>query len=191
MTIYTPNTQKSMKWAALALTVALAGAQTRPSTPAWVRAGLVIQYDGGARFMGPRPSALTTVETIRVYSAANGMVSGAVNIRNGANPLQNNFNWSCVTGGNCQGYPAQFWVDPQNPTASMHGSNGEPFTVMGRNQVTYGGRTWDGTSMVYQNPASGVQYFVVFDTQSGLILAYSENSPAQQTFRHLRAISGN
>jgi len=35
MTIDTGNT---MKWVALALTVALAGAQTRPSTPKWVHA---------------------------------------------------------------------------------------------------------------------------------------------------------
>ena len=181
--------KNAMKWLGFALTITLAGAQMRPSTPNWVRPGLVVMYDGGARFMGPHPSALTLVETTRVQSVSNGRVTGSSNLRNGANPMQNNFNWTCMEGGACDTYPARFWVDPQNPTASIHGPNGEPFTVMGRSPSTYGGRTWDGTTMVYQNPASGTQYMVIFDTASGLILAYSESTPAQQTFKHLRYVS--
>jgi hypothetical protein len=190
MKLNAANTVKMIALTGIALTVSLAGAQTRPNVPNWVRPGLQVVYDSGSRFMGPHAAALTLLETIWVDSVNSGTVSGRVNMRNGGNPLQNNFNFSCITGSNCDGYPAQFWIDIQNPTASIHGPNGEPFSVVGRNNVNYGGRTWDATTMAYQNPASGTQFVVTYDNASGLILAYSESSPAQQVFRHIRSISG-
>ena len=44
--------------------------------------------------------------------------------------------------------------------------------------------------MSYQNPATGVQYMCVFETRTGLIVAYAEINPAQQVHTYLRGVSG-
>ena len=61
---------------------------------------------------------------------------------------------------------------------------------MGKNNFPIAGRTWNATTMAYQNTASKVQYVVIFDSQTGLILAYTESSPAQYTVRNLASVVG-
>ncbi|HJX84182.1 MAG TPA: hypothetical protein VJ723_07555, partial [Candidatus Angelobacter sp.] len=114
--------------------------------------------------------------------------SAATTFQTVGTPLQNSAAWTCTATGNCTGTSAQFWVDPANPTASFHGAHGEPYTINGRSPYSYGGHTWDSTTMTYNNPATGWQLFAVFETKTGLILAYSETSPGQQVHTYFKGM---
>jgi len=43
--------------------------------------------------------------------------------------------------------------------------------------------------MAYTNQDTGVEYHLTFETKTGLILAYIEKYPSQNTFIYFRSIS--
>ncbi len=181
----------------LALAVAAVNcaiAQNGPSIPAWVHPGVVVAYDGISSFVSAgRPTQpVQVVETTRVNSLSGGVVAGISQIQSVGTPVGQTHAWSCNAAGVCQtdatGFNGKFWVDPANPTGSMRGPNGEQFRVMGSSPYSYGGKTWAATTMAYQG--NGVTFMCIFETKTGLIVAYSETYPTQQTHTYLRSTSG-
>src|SRR5262249_42859284 len=69
--------------------------------------------------------------------------------------------------------------------------NGQLFSVIpGTAPFTVAGRTWNAVTMTSANTGSGVQFQVVFDANSGLILDYSEHYPTQEVVLLLRGLTG-
>ncbi len=173
------------------LVVAVSG-QNGPSIPSWVHPGLTVTYDGVSAFVrnGQFSQSIQVLMTTRVSAVGGGRVSANTTFQTVGTPLRSNIAWTCTATGNCgTGTSAQFWVDPANPTASFHGAHGEPYTINGHSPYSYGGHTWDSTTMSYNNPATGWQLFAVFETKTGLILAYSETSPGQQVHTYFKGMS--
>jgi hypothetical protein len=184
----------------LTLTLVCAAAtlssQNGPAIPDWIHPGLTVTYDSVSAFVnnGRFSQGVQMVMTTRVNSVSGNAVSAVTYLQSVGTPIGGSHAWVCNAAGNCRGdatgFTGKFWVDPAHPTESIHGANGEPYTVMGRAPYTYAGRTWDAVTMSYQNPGTGVQLAVTFDGKSGLVLAYAETSPAQQVHLYFRAISG-
>ena len=177
-----------------ALFVSAAVAQTAATIPAWVHPGLVVTYDGVSAFVnnGRFSQGIRVVMTTRVISVAAGKVSGVTNVQTVGTPIGGSHSWTCNAAGSCAtdmtGLAGKFWVDPAHPADSARGPNGEPYTVMGQAPYSYGGRSWSATTMSYQNPATGVQFMIIFDSKTGLVLAYSETSPGQQVHTYFRSM---
>ncbi|MFZ0818732.1 MAG: hypothetical protein WAM91_01590 [Candidatus Acidiferrales bacterium] len=173
-----------------------ASAQNGPVIPAWVHVGVTVMYDGVSAFIsnGRPAQPVQVVMTTRVTAVGGGQVSAVTLVQTVGTPLRGSHAWTCNAAGICRGDATgmnnKFWVDPANPAASARGPNGEPYTVMGNSPYSYGGKTWAATTMSYQNPANGVQYMCVFETKTGLIVAYSESNPTQQVHTYLRSVSG-
>jgi hypothetical protein len=173
-----------------------ASAQNGPVIPSWVHVGVTVMYDGVSAFVqnGRFTQSVQLVMTTRVNSVAANQVNGVTLVQNVGTPIRGTHAWMCNAAGMCRGdatgMNGQFWVDPANPTASKRGANGEPYSIMGSAPYSYGGKVWAATTMSYQNPATGVQLMCVFETRTGLILAYSESTPSQQVHTYLRAVSG-
>jgi hypothetical protein len=171
-------------------------AQNAPTIPAWVHAGTTVVYDTVSAFVqnGRFTQGIQTVMTSRVNSVAGGQVNGVTNVVTVGTGIGGTHAWVCNAAGICRGdatgLTGQFWVDPANPAASKRGVNGEPFSMMGSAPYTYGGRTWAASTISYVNQASGTQLMCVFETKTGLILAYSETTPAEQVHVYFRSMSG-
>ncbi len=178
------------------VTVHSANAQNGPIIPAWVHPGLVVIYDGVSAFVtnGRFSQGVQVVMTTRVTSVNAGQVAGVTQIQTVGAPIGGSHAWTCNAAGVCRGdatgMNGKFWVDPANPTASVRGPNGEPFTLMGSAPYTVRGKTWAGTTLAYQNPASGWQIVTTYDTKTGLVLAYAENSPSEQVHTYFRSMNG-
>ncbi len=178
----------------LALGVLTAPAQTAPTIPAWVRPGLVVTYDGVSAFVknGRFSQGIRVLMTTRVTSVSGNTVSGVTQIQTVGTPMGGRHAWTCTAAGNCRSdmmdFSGKFWVDPAHPVESVKGPNGAPFTVKGKGPYSYGGRTWDATTMSYENPSTGWQVLLIFESKTGLILAYSENSPGQQVHTYFRSM---
>jgi hypothetical protein len=178
------------------VTIHTANAQNGPTIPGWVRPGLVVAYDGVSAFVqnGRFTQGIQVVMTSRVNSVNNGQVSAVTQVQTVGSPVGGTHAWTCNAAEICTtdatGFHGKFWVDPANPIASKRGPNGETYTIMGSAPYSYNGRTWDATTMSYQNQATGWQLMCVFETKSGLIIAYSETSPAQQVHTYFRSMSG-
>ena len=171
-------------------------AQTAPVIPTWVKPGLVVTYDGVSAFVnnGRFSQGIRVVMMTRVTSVTGNAVSGITQIQTVGAPIGGNHAWACNAKGICKsdmtGFSGKFWVDPAAPADSVKGPNGELFSLVGRGPYAYGGRTWSGATLSYQNPATGFQYVLTFDTKTGLVLAYSETSPGEQVHTYFRSMSG-
>jgi hypothetical protein len=169
--------------------------QTGPVIPAWVKPGTTVAYDGVSAFVnnGRFSQAVQVVMTTRVTSVSGNAVSGITRIQTVGTPLASTHTWTCTAAGSCRsdmpGFSGKFWVDPAHPVESVRGPNGEPYILMGRAPYAYGGRKWSGATLSYQNPATGWQYVLTFDTATGLILAYAETSPSQQVHTYFRSMN--
>jgi hypothetical protein len=178
----------------LAVLISGVGGQNGPTIPSWVHPGLTVSYDGvSASIANGRPSqSVQVVMTTRVTAVAGNRVSATTQLQTVGTPLRSTHPWTCTSTGNCNtdatGMSGQFWVDPANPTGSAHGAHGEPYTINGHSPYSYGGHTWDATTMSYNNPATGWQLFMVFETKTGLVLAYAETSPAQQVHTYFKGM---
>ena len=188
-------------WVTLGLTLILVFAahdlipQTGPAIPVWIKPGMTVAYDGVSAFVnnGRFSQGVQVVMATRVTSVSENMVSGVTQIQTVGTPLVSNHAWTCTAAGNCRsdmpGFSGKFWVDPAHPTESVQGRNGEPYMLVGRAPYSYGGRTWSGATLSYQNPATGWQYVLTFDVKTGLVLAYSETSPGQQVHTYFRSMN--
>lgn len=81
----------------------------------------------------------------------------------------------------------RFWLDPNNPTVSFLDETGVSYTISGKTAYSVAGRDWDATMMVYQNPQNGVTYTVIYDTNSGLVLAASHEYPSEKIYLTLQS----
>ena len=170
-------------------------AQPSPSIPAWVHPGLTLVYDGesGAKQNGRYVQAIRVVMVTRVRTASSLAVAAVSQVQTVGAPVGGTIAWMCNASGMCRtrkpGFNAKFWVDPANPAGSVQGPSGEPFTVVGTNVYAVAGKRWNATTMSYQNPSTGWKLLLVFETKTGLVLAYTETNPAEEvhlTFRSMQ-----
>jgi len=180
---------------AVALFGAAVSAQNGPVIPAWVKPGLVLTYDAVSAFVTPRgrfDQPVQILMTTRVTSVSEGRVTATTHFQNVGAPLSADHAWSCDASSNCvmdeTQFHGKFWVDPNRAADSVKGPFGEPFRVVGQGPYTYAGKTWDSTMLAYQNPQTGVEYVVSYETRTGLILASSETSPRQQVHAYFRSM---
>jgi len=160
------------------------------AVPSWVQPGVVVSYDGYSAFVqgGQYQSPVQTVVTMETVSVAGNSVSGTTFVSGpGAPGVMQSYPWTCVEGGACEW---RYWVDPSNPTGSVKGPNGEVFSVVGSAPYSYGGyAVQDATMMAYENAQTGVEYHITFETRTGLVLAYAEKYPSQQTFLYINSVN--
>jgi hypothetical protein len=160
--------------------------------PSWIKQNTIVAYNfSSAALSNGLPvsgQSLAGIEQITVSSVSSTVVAGTV--ITAFNGLKDTAQFSCNLVGACVGFPAQFWVDPADPTHSRFGPNGEPFTIIGTGPFQAAGVSWTAVTMAYTNAATGVQLVTIFDINSGLILEYSENYPTEEVILQLRAISG-
>jgi hypothetical protein len=166
-----------------------AEAQTIPS---WIRQNTIVAYDTASAALSDgvpvSGQSLTGVEQITVATVSATAVAGTVQSTFPEFVETNQF--SCNAFGACTGFPAQFWVDPADPTHSKFGPEGQPLTIIGTAPLTVAGVTWTAVTMAYTNAASGVQFVTIFDVNSGLILEYSEHYPSEEVILTLRGLAG-
>lgn len=121
-----------------------------------------------------------------------GVVRAMTNMQTVGSPIGGTHPWTCNASGTCQtdatGMYHQFWVDPAKPTASMKGAHGERYAIVGTGPYTIAGRTWKATTMNYRNGATGTELLCIFETETGMVLAYAETSPSQQVHTYFRSI---
>jgi len=142
-------------------------------------------------------TAVTQLTMTATSVSAAGVAGNVVLVFSG---LTRTGTFSCNTIGICTGsYPGQFWVDPVLPTESMES---EPLTVRGTltSAITgVAGGTWTWTTMAYQDPAgcdpdqtpaTCILYQTTFDAHSGLILAFLEYHPSQETILTFAGLTG-
>jgi hypothetical protein len=175
--------------AALGLAFALAGGivasaeAATPAFPPWIKPGLTLHFVGYAagRAGGRMQNPVVVSETIKVTALDNGrLYATSVVYPQGEQIEATTSNWSCDSAGTCQGNALQFWVDPQDPTGSIHGPNGEVYEVAGVGRFTdQWNRAWKATTLLYQNPANGVRFSITYETSSGLILEINQSYPNQ------------
>jgi hypothetical protein len=170
--------------------------QNSPVIPAWVHPGVVVTYDGVSAFVnnGRFSQGIQTLITTRINSISGGKVAGVTQIQTVGTLLSGRHAWSCDAAGNCTadatGFVGKFWIDPANPTASIRGANGERFSLIGKGPYSLRGRSWNAATLNYNNPATGWNIVCIFDSKTGLVLAYSETSPGEQVHTYFRSMSG-
>jgi len=170
--------------------------QNGPVIPAWVHPGLVVSYDGISAFVnnGRFSQGIQVVMTTRVTAISGNKASGITQIQTVGTPIGQRHSWTCTAAADCAsdmpGFSGKFWVDPANPLASIKGSNGERYSMIGKGPYSHGGRSWEATTISYQNPATGWQLVCTFESKTGLVLAYSETSPGQQVHTYFRSTNG-
>jgi hypothetical protein len=150
--------------------------------PAWVRAGLDVTYIAYSAFVenGKYVDPIELTVSSLVTSSSASIASGKTTTHTIGTPLTSTYNWTCTNLGQCRGGDWQFWVDPNDPTASIRGPEGERFTIAGSGRYTDPWkRTWNATLLNYQNNSSGVRFTVCFDRSSGLILYNVESYPTE------------
>jgi len=161
------------------------------SVPSWVQPGIVTVYDGLSSSIqnGQTQNGVHTVITTQVDAVSNNEVSGTTRVDiPTAQPGGWSYSWTADEGDPWRDVH-RFWIDPINPTASVKGPNGEIFNIIGSGPYSYGGKSWDAILMAYTNQDTGVEYRLTFETKTGLILAYIEKYPSQNTFIYFRSIS--
>ena len=181
----------------IALSAATVSAENSATIPAWVKPGLVVTYDAVSAFVnqyGQFNQDIQVVMTTRVNSISGGKVSAITQVQTVGSPIGGKHEWACNAAGDCEkdatGLVGKFWIDPDHPTDSIKGPNGEPFSVVGKGPYSHGDRTWSAVMLSYQNSETGVQFQVSFDAKTGLILASSETYPTQQVHAYFRSMSG-
>lgn len=174
----------------IACLIALAGV-AMAAVPSWVQPGLIVSYDGLSASMndGEPDNGVYTVITTQVGSASEDSVSGTTRVDIPTAPMSGwSYSWQVYEGDPWKDVH-RFWVDPLNPTGSVKGPNGEILNIIGQEPYTYGDLSRDATLMAYKNEETGAEYHLTFETKTGLILAYSEKYPSQNTFLYLKSIS--
>lgn len=169
--------------------------QNGPAIPAWVHPGVVVTYDGVSAFVnnGRFSQGIQTIITTRINSISGGQVDGVTQVQTVGSPIGGSHAWRCDAAGNCTtdatGLAGKFWIDPANPTASIRGAHGERFSLAGKGPYSLHGQSWTAGTLSYNNPDTGWQIVCIFDSKTGLVLAYSETSPGEQVHTYFRSMS--
>ncbi len=160
------------------------------AVPSWVQPGVSAVYDVASASVsqGQYQNAIQTVMTITVTSVSGNAVSGTAYVESPVMPgYGQSYQWTCIEGGVC-GW--RFWADPNDPASSIRGPNGEIFSEKGRMPYSYGPySTNDATVLAYTGQQNGVEYHATFDSRTGLMLAYAEIYPSQQTYMYFKSIN--
>ena len=178
-----------MRLTAVLCLLALAGISFS-AVPSWVQPGVSATYDGiSAAYSNGQPqNGVQTLVVLTVNSVSGNTVSGTTVVSMPSMPAYSQtYSWVCVDGGKCDW---RFWVDPGNPTSSVKGPNGEPYTNGGALPYNFNGYSDpEGALMYYQNDQTNVEYHLAFNSRTGLILSYAEVYPTQHTYLYLKSIS--
>jgi hypothetical protein len=156
------------------------------STPSWVQPGVSVTYDGlsSAVVQGQVQNSVQVVVTITVNQRSGNTVAGLTTVTNPMAYAVDEYPWSCTEGMPC-GW--RFWVDP---AGSAVGPNGERMEELGALPFAYGSYSTDDAAMVgYSNEQTGAEYRYVFEQRTGLVLAYTEKFPGQQTYIYFTSIN--
>lgn len=181
-----------MKPLTLVFSLILLSGVVSAEIPQWVQPGVTATYrmiSGG--WANGRPVENNAAEfyiTNEVDEVTARGITGTAYIYNPFTGQTQTQQVSCIDGGSsCLG---QFWLDPNDPT-SYKDETGVTYTVLGETTYSAMGRDWDAATMVYQNPGSGVTYTVIYDTQSGLILAGSHEYPSEKIYMTLQSTNAD
>lgn len=176
--------------ALLVLCSGVAVAATGPTIPAWVHPGLQIVYNGlsASKVNGTYAQPIRVVIVSRVHAVTPNGVAAESLVETPGGPAGGEILWSCNAAGTCrsnrEGFNGKFWVDPAHPVDSVAGPNGEQYAIVGRGPYRLGGKVWNATTMSYQNAATGWKSMIVFETKTGLVLAYSEANPSEEVHEY-------
>jgi hypothetical protein len=182
-----------MKLLTLSLSLVLLSGIVFAEAPQWVQPGVTATYraiSGG--WDNGRPTENNAAEfyiTNQVDEVTAEGTTGTAYIYNPHTGQTQTQQVTCLEGGAaCLG---RFWLDPNDPTGSYRDETGVTYTVLGETAYSAMGRDWDAATMVYQNPGSGVTYTVIYDTQSGLILAGSHEYPSEKIYMMLESTNAD
>jgi|GEM_PF-3469940 len=173
----------------LILSLALLSGTVSAAVPQWVQPGTSATYhmiSGG--WANGAPVENNAAEAYVTNQADEVTAEGTTGTASIYNPLTGQTNVqqvTCTDGGPaCVG---RFWLDPNNPAGSFLDETGVTYTVLNEMAYSAAGKNWDATTMAYQNPGSGVTYSVIYDTKSGLVLAYSHEYPPEKIYMTLQS----
>ncbi|MFB3764543.1 MAG: hypothetical protein ACE14P_04765 [Methanotrichaceae archaeon] len=178
-----------MKLLPIALSMILLSGVVLADVPDWVRPGISATYrmiSGGWINGGPTENGGAEVYITNQVDevTAEGTV-GTASIYNPHTGQTQTQQITCLDGGPaCLG---RFWLDPKDPAGSFKDETGVTYSLLGRMPYSSMSRTWNAATMVYKNPGSGVTYTVIYDTQSGLVLAYSHEYPSEKIYLTLQS----
>ncbi len=177
-----------MKLSNLAVSLMLLLGLSSAVVPQWVEPGTYATYymisgswNGGTPKENSAAEAYTTHQVDDITEQGTTGTASIYNPHTGQTQTQQVI---CPEGGPaCLG---RFWLDPDDPAGSFKDETGATYTIGDRMDYSVAGRNWDAAIMSYQNPGSGVIYSVIYDTESGLVLAYSHDYPTQKTYLTLQ-----
>jgi hypothetical protein len=158
-----------------------------PAIPAWVHAGLRVEYVGYSAFVknGRYVDPIEVLLTTRVSAASHTAASAATRDQIVGAQLVDTYDWSCSDDGTRRGTAFQFWVDPSDASGSIRGPEGERFArVTAGRCVDPWNRTWNATLLEYQNAAISVRLSVGYQTTTGLILYTLESYPTEYVIEY-------
>jgi len=163
------------------------GIALNPVLPSWVRVGTTVKYLGYSAFVqnGQYIDPVEIAVTSRITGIGSAGVAGTTAVQNVGEPGGHNYSWLCNLAGICRGADFQFWVDPQDPTGSVRGPDGEVFAIAGSGRYTDPwGRTWNATLLNYENNQNGVRFTIAYDDASGVILYNVESYPTEYIIQY-------
>jgi hypothetical protein len=160
------------------------------AVPSWVQPGVTATYDLYAAYVnnGQYNSGVHSVVTMQVDSVSADGVTGTVQDYNTATGMTNTQQVTCLEGeAACLG---RFWLDPQNPVQSIKGDGGVVYKQAGKTTYDYGGRTIDAAMLSYKMPNQGIDFHIIYDPQTGLILSNVLKYSNQEVYFNFNSISG-
>lgn len=174
-----------MKLLMLVLSLILLSGLISAAVPQWVKPGTSATYQmisgGWPNSENNNAELYITNQVDRVTARGTEGTASIYNTLTGQTQTQEVI---CQDGGPaCLG---RFWLDPNDPAGSFKDETGVTYTVGSRRDYLAAGRNWDAAMMIYQNTGSGVTFSVIYDTQSGLVLAYSHEYPSEKIYMTLQ-----
>lgn len=160
------------------------------AVPQWVQPGVTATYDMyTASIKNGQPyNAVHAVITMKVESVTADGVAGTVQDYNPNTGMTNTQQVTCIEGDvACLG---RFWLDPQDPARSIKGDGGIVYKPAGKTTYDYGGQTVDAALLSYKVPNQGIDFHIVYDPQTGLILSNVLKYSNLQVYFNFNSISG-
>jgi hypothetical protein len=142
---------------------------------------MISAYVNDGKYVSP----VNALETFQVTSVSSNSVSGTVTVSNqytGSSKQEVTYHEGEVSG------LGRFWLDPNDPTASIKGELGVPFSVVGTSYLDLLGKKWETTTLRYNDPGR-MDTWIVYSTKSGLILTYTIKYPTEEIQLTLKSIN--
>lgn len=190
-----------------AFATAIVSVQALPMIPSWIHSELTLTYSGdgaysqqNGTFSQPKPITINT----RVSAVARNVVASVSQVFVSGSPkITDSISWSCNTAEMCRtqkgehtsvpvlsdtGFNLKFWVDVADPINSEGRLYGKAVTLLGKGVYTLRGHKWYAMTISWQDPTTGGKSVMVFDTRTGLMLAYFEKSAFEVVHEYLESI---